>query len=125
MPSSVRQFVPHSRGKFIRPIGMGMSQGFKRALLPIKSTHLDINGMPFLGKGIPLLLQEDLGVSDIGGVGMKKPCCSSCAKGMPCSSKGRGFGVPPINQKLVDKLQKISLKAVDAVKKRKNVGAIF
>lgn len=122
MPNQ-RQFVPHSRHKFIRPIGMGMSQGLKRAVLPISATHLNMTQMPSLGKGIPLLLQEDLGVSDIGGNGM---CCASCVKGMPCMKKGgKGFGVPPISQKLVDKLQKLSLKAVDGVKKRKNVGAIF
>lgn len=121
--SSQRQFVPHSRHRFISPMGMGMSQGVKRSMLPIKATHLNMTHMPTLGKGVPLLLQEDLGVSDIGGTGS---CCSSCAKGMACSKKGgKGFGVPPISQKLVDKLQKLSLKSIDGVKKRKNVGAIF
>lgn len=104
-------------------MGMGMANGFKRALLPIKSSHLNMTNMPTLGKGVPLLLQEDLGVSDIGGSGM---CCASCAKGMACMKKGgKGFGVPPISQKLVDKLQKLSLKSIEGVKKRKNVGAIF
>lgn len=121
--SSQRQFVPHTRHKFIRPMGMGMAQGFRRSVLPIKSTNLNMTHMPLLGKGVPLLLQEDLGVSDIGGTGY---CCASCSKGMHCSKKsGKGFGVPPISQKLVDKLQKLSLKAVDGVKKRKNVGSIF
>jgi hypothetical protein len=110
--SSKRHFAPYSRTRLIHSYG---GNGMKRGLMPIKITHTSVHPMMSMnGRGSSLLLSEDLGATDLGGTGV-----------CPCEKKGKGFGVPTISPKLVDKLQKLSIKSIEGVKKRKNVGSIF
>jgi hypothetical protein len=124
MASTARHFITHSRGKFIRPIGMGLSQGVKRAFAPLKSTSQVLSTHLGISKGRgTLLLQEDLGATDLEGTGMVRKCGGGNCGRMCC---GSGFGVKPNNPNLIKKLQSLSLKSVQGVaSKRKNVGSVL